>query len=119
VPIDYIDGSGRMPPLGDLLTGPLGSLGFGGLAGAVVGYAAKKLTKLAALLLGVVFILVQVLSHYGLVTVDWDATRRVAEDVWQAPGSRSLAERAWDVLTASLPFAGGFAGGFVVGFRMG
>ena len=42
--------------LGNLLGAPLVSLGFGGAAGLVVGYAAKKVTKAVALLLGLLFI---------------------------------------------------------------
>ena len=60
--------------LGALLSGPVGELGFGGVAGAIVGYTAKKVTKLVALALGLVFIAIQGLVYLNFVTVDW--TRR-------------------------------------------
>ena len=38
-----------MDHLEALLSGPVGELGFGGVAGAIVGYTAKKVTKMVAL----------------------------------------------------------------------
>ena len=48
-----------MDDLTALLSGPARELGFGGVAGAVVGYTAKKVTKLVALALGLMFIAIQ------------------------------------------------------------
>lgn len=103
----------------ELLRGPLATLGFGGVAGAIAGYAAKKLTKLAAILIGVLFILIQGMVYLGWITVDWVAVQQTAEGVWEDPEGISLAERAMDVLVANLPFGGGFVGGFLIGFKLG
>lgn len=108
-----------MTDLGDLLSGPAASMGFGGLAGVVVGYTAKKFTRLAALLLGALFLLVQLLAHFGFVTVHWESVQSVAEEAWQNEQGRTLAEQAWDILAANLPFGGGFVGGFAIGFKLG
>jgi uncharacterized membrane protein (Fun14 family) len=105
--------------LGELLRGPLGELGFGGAAGLIVGYAAKKMTKLIAIALGVLFILLQILVHEGLITVNWTAVQSTAEGVWTDAAGRSLADRAWEILTANLPFGGGFVTGFAIGFKLG
>jgi len=94
----------------------LPTLGFGGVAGVVVGYAAKKLSKLLALFLGVTFILLQMLSYFGLITVNWGAMEAIARPVLESP---SLHEQAWEVLTGNLPFAGGFGVGFAIGFKLG
>lgn len=105
------------------LNQPFGSavapLGFGGVAGAVVGYTAKKLSKLVALALGLLFIAVQLLVHYGFVEVHWDRVQHTAESAWKGAGGVTLAERAWQVISANLPFGGGFAAGFVIGFKLG
>ena len=102
------------------LLGPaLASLGFGGLAGAAVGYTAKKVTKLVALVLGLAFILVQVLVYEGLVAVDWHAVEHTAHTVWTDPHGVTLADHVWQILTANLPFGGGFVAGFAVGFKLG
>lgn len=105
--------------LSPLFGAPMASLGFGGAAGLVVGYAAKKITKLVAVVLGLAFILVQVLVYKGLITVNWGAVQSTAENVWTDPQGITLADRAWDVLTANLPFGGGFVAGFALGFKMG
>jgi len=101
------------------LPGSLPTLGFGGVAGLIVGYSAKKLTKLAALALGVLFIVLQLLAYYGFVTVHWGDVQSTAEAAWRSPEGATLVERGQQVLMANLPFAGGFAAGFVVGFKLG
>jgi uncharacterized membrane protein (Fun14 family) len=105
--------------LGTLLSGPAGQLGFGGVAGAIVGYTSKKLTKLAALLLGVIFLVIQTLVYLKFVSVDWEAVQHTAEHVWRDPHGVTLAERAWEILSANLPFGGGFVAGFALGFKVG
>ena len=96
-----------------------GSLGFGGAAGLAVGYTAKKMTKLVALALGVAFILVQALSYSGLITVNWGAVQDTAQGVWSDGQGGTMADRAWAILTANLPFGGAFVAGFALGFRLG
>lgn len=108
-----------MGDLGTLLGGPAGELGFGGVAGAIVGYAAKKLTKLAALMVGLLFIVIQGLVYLKFVSVDWNAVQHSAEHVWKDTQGVTLAERAWDVISANLPFGGGFVAGFALGFKVG
>jgi uncharacterized membrane protein (Fun14 family) len=108
-----------MEDLGALLSGPLGELGFGGVAGAIVGYTAKKLTKLAALVLGLIFIVIQGLVYLKFVSVDWNAVQGTAEHVWMDAQGVTLAERAWQVISANLPFGSGFVAGFALGFKLG
>lgn len=105
--------------LGELFGAPVAALGFGGVAGAVVGYTAKKVTKLVALALGAAFILVQVLAYNGFISVNWGAVQHSAAGVWSDPAGVTLADRAWQMLTANLPFGGGFVAGFAVGFKLG
>ena len=105
--------------LGTLLSGPAGQLGFGGVAGMMVGYASKKVTKLVALALGLLFITVQGLVYMKFVSVDWNAVQQTAAHVWRDAQGMTLADRAWDVLSANLPFGGGFAAGFAIGFKIG
>ncbi len=103
----------------DMLGGVAPELGFGGVAGAIVGYTAKKLTKLVALGLGLVFIVIQVLIYYRFIAVDWQAIEHSAHDVWTDAQGVTLAERAWQVVSANLPFGGAFAVGFGIGFKVG
>jgi uncharacterized membrane protein (Fun14 family) len=105
--------------LSDLFGAPLVSLGFGGTAGLVVGYAAKKITKLVAVVLGLLFILLQVLVYNDLITVNWSGVQHTAQQVWTDPHGVTLADRLWGILTANLPFGGGFVTGFALGFKLG
>ena len=105
--------------LGDLFGAPVASLGFGGAAGLVVGYAAKKVTKVVAVLLGLLFILLQVLVYNELISVNWSAVQHTAEHVWTDPHGVTLADRVWGILSANLPFGGGFVAGFAAGFKLG
>jgi uncharacterized membrane protein (Fun14 family) len=108
-----------MGDLTDLLSGSAGSMGFGGMAGVIVGYTAKKLTKLAAILLALVFILIQVLAYQGWIQVEWTAVEQSAKGVWVDDAGVTLADRAWAILTANLPFGGAFVAGFALGFKLG
>ena len=101
------------------LAGPFAALGFGGLLGAAAGYTAKKTIKFAAILVGIAFALFQVAAWYGLVQIDWTAVERSAGAVWRDGQGTTLASRAWDVLSANLPFGGAFVAGFALGFKLG
>jgi uncharacterized membrane protein (Fun14 family) len=101
------------------LSGPLAELGFGGVAGFIVGYATKKVAKVVAFGLGVLFIAIQVMAYYGLVEVHWDAVQSGAEEIWKDQQGATLADRLWHIITYNLPFGGGFIAGFAMGARRG
>ena len=105
--------------LSNLFGAPLPSLGFGGAAGLVVGYAAKKVTKVVAVVLGLLFILLQLLVYNEWITVNWGSVEHTAQQVWTDPHGVTLADRLWGILTANLPFGGGFVTGFALGFKLG
>jgi uncharacterized membrane protein (Fun14 family) len=97
----------------------LGQLTFGGLAGFAAGYALKKIGKVAAIALGIFFILLQILAFYGVVEVNW---LRLQESVDPFLRPESL-ERLWrdllTLLTLNLPFAAAFVPGFIFGLQRG
>ena len=45
--------------------------------------------------------------------------QHTAEHVWKDGQGVTLADRAWEVISANLPFGGGFVAGFALGFKMG
>jgi uncharacterized membrane protein (Fun14 family) len=94
-------------------------LGFGVVAGFAVGYALKKVGKLLAIALGLVFIVVQVLAYVGFVTVHWSQVQVQVEPVFGSGSLSSLWSRLLEVLTFNLAFAGAFVPGLVVGLRRG
>ncbi len=107
-----------MEERGNILLGPVGGLGFGGVVGVAVGYTAKKIGKIVLLGIGLVVLLLQALAYGELVHIDWGAVEGAASQVWQTSDG-TLADRAWEILTNNLPLGGGFVAGFALGFKMG
>jgi len=101
------------------LTPYLGQMTFGGLAGYAVGYALKKVGRALALLLGLLFIALQLLAQAGYVQVDWTRIQRDVEPFLQQPGLQGLWERLLSTLTHNLPFGASFVGGLLLGLRAG
>lgn len=97
----------------------LGQVTFGGLAGYAVGYALKKLGRLLAVVLGLLFVAVQLLAQAGYIQVDWTRIQRDVEPLLQQPGLQSLWERLLTTLTYNLPFGASFVGGLILGLRAG
>jgi uncharacterized membrane protein (Fun14 family) len=94
-------------------------IGFGAVAGFAVGYALKKLGKLAAIALGLVFILIQTLAYQGFLTVNWGEVQARVDPLFERDSLSSAWERLVEVLTYNLPFAGAFVPSLVLGFRRG
>jgi uncharacterized membrane protein (Fun14 family) len=97
----------------------ISQLGVGGVAGFAVGYALKKVGKLFALVLGLLFMAVQWLAFNGFLTVHWAEVEARLNPLLE---SDNLAE-AWRgvvaVLTHNVLFAGAFLPGLMLGVRRG
>ncbi|HOY68394.1 MAG TPA: FUN14 domain-containing protein [Candidatus Ozemobacteraceae bacterium] len=91
------------------------TLGFGGIAGWCVGYTLKKFAKMAALVVGMIFMSIQYLAYNNYVTVDWEKIRQTVPP----SGMEQLWAGLMSVFTYNLPFAGAFAAGLLMGFRKG
>lgn len=98
------------------------SLGFefgsGAVIGGLVGFAAKKIAKVIAVLIGIELALFKFLESRQIIDVDWNKLTaglvNVAEDATaQTPPS-------WvSTILSTLSISAGFTGGFYVGFRKG
>lgn len=90
--------------------------GSGAVIGAVVGFAAKKIAKLLAVIAGVELALFKFLESRGILTVDWD---RLSAGILE--NSQAAAEGTppdWIMtLLSTLSISGGFTAGFLVGFK--
>jgi uncharacterized membrane protein (Fun14 family) len=94
-------------------------LGFGLVAGFAVGYALKKLGKVFAVVLGLAFVLVQLLAYGGFVTVHWTEVQARVDPLFDRDSLGSAWHGLLGVLTYNLAFAGAFVPGLVVGLKRG
>ena len=101
----------------DAFTAIIFQLGFGGLTGFAVGYALKKLFKLALIIAGLIVITVTYLQWKGIVTVNYDKLVQAIEDFFKSMAGE--ASGIYSNIIANLPFAGAFIGGFLIGLKMG
>ena len=92
--------------------------GSGAAIGGIIGFAAKKIAKLIAVLVGVQLAVFKFLESRGILSVNWDqlgATFLTASDAATAD-----APPAWmDTILSTLSVSAGFSGGFLVGFKRG
>ena len=91
-------------------------LGVGGILGLVVGFALKKIAKIAAAILGLLSLGLIYMESQGLIAVDW-----LGVGAW---GNTALAvlgqaEGALGVFLSNLPIAGGGLVGFSLGMKWG
>ena len=102
------------------ILGPLvEQLGVGGIAGFCVGYFTKKAAKLAAFIVGGLFILIQVAAYYGFVEINWGAAESAVQTAAHSGAIDSAAHRFFTVLVHNLPFGAAFLGGFYLGLKKG
>ena len=94
----------------------LSTLGFGGLLGFVSGMAVRTLGRMVGCMLGVIFILMQLMAYYGLAEWHWN---RIADFVTgpAATAAEAATGALWKILTYNLPLTGGFTAGFYLGLR--
>ncbi|RYH14906.1 hypothetical protein EON65_32775 [archaeon] len=71
---------GSLTPVRSMLeSGVLGQLGYGFLMGYSSGFCVKKVSKIAAFMVGGAFIFIQTLSYGGLIHVDYEGLQRKVE----------------------------------------
>ena len=91
-------------------------LGIGAIGGFIVGYAVKKISKLVAVLVGLLIIFLVYLSTQGIISLNYDALWSWLADSLKLTGPAF----SWLVAIISLlPFAGSFIAGFLLGFKLG
>jgi uncharacterized membrane protein (Fun14 family) len=94
----------------------LPTLSLGAILGFAAGYAVKTIGKIALLIVGLLFVAVQLLSYFGLVTVNWLRLEALSGP-WLQDNSRSVWTWLSGVLTHDLPFGGAFVAGLLLGLR--
>ncbi len=110
-------------------------VGGGGVLGFLTGYAAKKVVKVVAVLIGAQLALFKFLETRGVLEVNWEAMYTGASNTTRAAANATMggnetgnatangAEAAggglFESFLSMLPVGGGFAAGALIGFRRG
>lgn len=97
----------------------LQQLSFGALAGFAAGYALKKVGKLFAIAVGLLFVALQVLAYYGFVQIDWLAVQERVDPLFEGESLNRLWQGLVSVLTYNITFAAAFVPGLIIGLRRG
>ena len=91
-------------------------LSLGALLGFAAGYAVKFVGRIALIIAGLLFVAVQLLSYFDLVSVNWLRLEALSGP-WLQNGGQSVWKWLTGVLTRDLPFSGAFVGGLLLGLR--
>lgn len=92
--------------------------GSGAVIGGIIGFAAKKVAKIVAILVGLELALFKFLESRGILIVDWE--RLTAGMVGTADAAASGTPPSWMMTVLStLSISAGFTGGFLLGFKKG
>lgn len=97
--------------------GPLATqFGVGGLGGLCVGFAVKKIAKIVAVIVGIVFVGLEYLAYKDIIKINYGVLQAWAENLIGGVG----AAQSWlSAVVANLPFAASFIAGFGIGLKMG
>ena len=92
--------------------------GSGAVIGGIIGFAAKKIAKLIAVIIGLELALFKFLESRGILSVDWE--RLSARILKPAQNAATGAPPDWiTTILSTLSISAGFSGGFLVGFKKG
>ena len=91
-------------------------LSLGALLGFAAGYAVKFVGRIALIIAGLLFVAVQLLSYFDLVSVNWLRLEALSGP-WLQNGGQSVWTWLTGVLTRDLPFSAAFVGGLLLGLR--
>jgi len=102
--------------MSEILTPIAYQLGMGGIGGFLAGYAIKKVAKIIAVILGLLFLFLIYLGSTGIISVNYnkltEAISKALPVIEQAPGLLTP-------IISHLPFAGSFMIGFILGLKKG
>jgi uncharacterized membrane protein (Fun14 family) len=102
------------------------SVGVGGVAGFVIGYAIKKILKIVVVIIGLFLAALLYLSTQGWITINWDKMGSASTSTLVGIQNATIGatpEAANQVMMAlaniGIPLTGSFAAAFVLGFMKG
>jgi uncharacterized membrane protein (Fun14 family) len=101
------------------------SIGFGAVAGFLIGYAVKKALKIMMIIIGLFFASLAYLNYQGIITINWDKLGSTASSATTGLGNATgqvagISDQVTPTLiNFGIPLTGSFAAAFVLGFMKG
>jgi len=90
--------------------------GSGAVIGGLIGFAAKKVAKIIAVIVGLELALFKFLESRGILTVDWE--RLTSGILGASQDAASGAPPSWvQTILSTLSISAGFSGGFFLGWK--
>jgi uncharacterized membrane protein (Fun14 family) len=90
--------------------------GSGAVIGGLIGFAAKKVAKIIAVIVGIELALFKFLESRGILTVDWE--RLSAGIIGAGQDAASGAPPSWvQTILSTLSISAGFSAGFFLGWK--
>jgi uncharacterized membrane protein (Fun14 family) len=93
--------------------------GSGAAIGGIVGFAAKKVAKIIAVLVGLELALFKFLESREIITVDWERLSAGLIGAAQDAATSGTPPSWIQTILSTLSISAGFTGGFLLGFRKG
>jgi uncharacterized membrane protein (Fun14 family) len=91
--------------------------GTGAVIGGLIGFAAKKIAKIIAVIIGIELALFRFLETKGYMTVNWD---KISGGILSGGQQAADASGTWlNAIISTLSIGAGFTAGFLVGFKRG
>jgi uncharacterized membrane protein (Fun14 family) len=92
--------------------------GSGAVVGGIIGFAAKKVAKIVAIIVGLELALFKFLESRQIITVDWEALTGGLLGAGEAAATGAPPDWVMTILS-TLSVSAGFTGGFLLGFKKG
>lgn len=93
-------------------------LGTGAVIGGIIGFAAKKVAKIIAVIVGLELALFKLLESRGILQVNWSKLGATFLEAGETAASGQPPSWLMSILS-TLSVGAGFTGGFLLGFKRG
>ncbi|WP_181684671.1 FUN14 domain-containing protein [Halorhabdus salina] len=90
-------------------------MGGSAIVGAVIGFAAKKIAKIIAIIIGLELMLFKFLESRGVLTVNWDRLTNASADLSEQ--GAQVGQTVIETFVSTAGIGASFAGGFMLGFK--
>lgn len=93
-------------------------IGTGSVIGGLIGYAAKKVAKVIAVIIGIQLALFKLLESRGIIDVHWNKLGATFLDAGQMAPANTPPSWMMSIMS-TMSVGAGFTGGFMLGYKKG